>query len=254
MDLVENTKEMLSPLRLFLPRTIPDDVDLLQATQNPKTIEDVALGMLSHIRQLQVLRSSMGAVESLISHDWISDAMRRAGLGELAPNGGRRQLLDWHALVRLSDKEFATVVGRFSVAMADALSPEAQVRVIAEDLNRRFCIDDGHVAYRLLEETISHDYVFDPPFSRNVSTALDRAHGQVVRFLEGRRHQAISRTLKPGLIREEDSEKLLGIQVADIAAGVAADTFERSGLQGLDGARRLRRDFERVFLNRRWID
>ena len=36
-------------------------------------------------------------------------------------------------------------------------------------------------------------------------------------------------------------------------AGVAADTLERSGFQGLDGARRLRQDFERVFLNRAWV-
>jgi hypothetical protein len=250
VDLVENTKEMLLPLRLFLRRSIPDDTDIFHVTQNPKTMEDVALGMLTHMRELQVLRSSMGAVESLMSYDWIREAMTKAELGPFASSS--RQQFDREALVRLSDKEFATLVGRFSVAMADALSPQAQVRAITEQADLVYGFDE-RISYRLIAEAATHDYVFDPPFSRRVTTALDQAHGQVISFLERRQHLAIGRSLRPGMLREEDSVKVLGIQVADIAAGVAADTFERSGLQGLEAARRLRDDFEKVFLNRRWI-
>jgi hypothetical protein len=46
---------------------------------------------------------------------------------------------------------------------------------------------------------------------------------------------------------------VLGIQVADIAAAVAADRYERSGRPTRDAARELKNDFNAVFLKRGWL-
>jgi hypothetical protein len=250
VDLVENTNEMLQPYRRFLPKTIDDDVDLVEITQNPKTLEHLALGMLRHLRELQILRSGVGAIESLMSQNWVRQALGTAGQEYFgAPE---RHTFDRDELTRLNDKEFTTLVTRFSVAMADALSPEAQARAIEESAGRMFFRDE-HVALRILEEPVSHDYIYDRAFSANVTRSLDRAHDYVARFVLARQRQTISRTMRPGIVREEDSQKLLGIQVADIAAGVAANIIERADLEGIDAARYLRNYFHRVFLNRRWL-
>jgi hypothetical protein len=251
VDVLEGVRERMALLRPFLPREIPDDVDLLEVMQNPKTIQDVALGLLCSMRQLQVLDSSLGAIEALISSDSFGDALRRAGLPEFA---GRqpRERFDRNSLIRMSDNEFSALAARFSVALGDALSPEAQARAILDAGGRGF-LGSGQYALRLLEEPAAHDYVFDTAASAKVTRGLRDAHAEVVRFLRMHQHRAVMRTLRPGTVREEDSRNYLGIQVADVAARTASDEFEGCGLPGREAARRVRERFERVLFNDEWV-
>jgi len=251
VDLLEGVRERMGFLRPFLPRDIPDDLDLLHIMDNPKTIQDVALGMLCRVRELQVLNSGLGAIEFLMSSDAFGDSLRKAGLAEFA-GPQPRESFDRNTLVRMSDNEFSALVARFSVALGDALSPQARARAILDAGERGF-FGAGQYAVRLLEEPAAHDYVFDTAASMRVTHGLRDAHAEVVRFLRRHQHRAVMRTLRPGTVREEDSRNYLGIQVADIAARFASDRFEGSGLPGREAARRVREIFERVLFNDEWV-
>jgi hypothetical protein len=252
VDLRENTNALLQRIRPWLPKTIPSDVDVFEIANSPKTITDVALGLLMSARQAQIGASALGSIEALMSDDFgVGTTLRRAGLADYLPKQGRQ--FDRRQLLELSDKDFDVLVGRFAAAIGDALSPEEQIRAITDQLGSPGYLDMGRIACRALSEATSHDHVFDTASSRYITQALWNAHTEIRQFVDERRTSYFQDTMRPGVLREDDSKNVLGIQVADIAAGVAADLYERSGLRSVDAARHLSSRFNRVFLNRRWI-
>jgi hypothetical protein len=227
-------------------------MDVLEIANNPKTISDVALSLLVSARQMQIGASAFGAIEALMSDDTGFGAeLRNAGLGDYFQSTDRK--FDQRRLLDLSDQDFEVLVGRFAVALGDALSPETQIRAITEQLGSSRFLGTGHIACRALSEALASNYTYDAARSRHITDALVTAHGEVVDFVNRQRAMYLRETLTPGTIREEDSRKVLGIQVADIAAGVAADIYERSRLRSVEAARVLTTRFDRVFLNRRWL-
>jgi len=58
---------------------------------------------------------------------------------------------------------------------------------------------------------------------------------------------------RAGTVKEEDSRNVLGIQVADIAAALAARVYELAPGGPREKAGRVRTVFDRVLLNDEWI-
>jgi hypothetical protein len=100
---------------------------------------------------------------------------------------------------------------------------------------------------------MSHNYLLDPASSVRITQAVEAAHGEVESFLRQSEQARLLATLRTGVVEEEDSRKVLGIQVADIAAAIASNLFERSEKPTREAARDLKGHFDGVFLNSRWV-
>jgi hypothetical protein len=58
---------------------------------------------------------------------------------------------------------------------------------------------------------------------------------------------------RAGRLEQDDSAKLLGLQAADLAVGLATEAFEYHGSETRAGAQAVRRVFQRVLLNDEWL-
>jgi len=251
LDLLGNNADLLEAIRRVVP-SLPPHLDLFEIADNPTTHRDLAVSLLLKIREHQIAESSLWAIEALMSHDEFSLAAEEADLLEYFGDAPSWRF-DRGGLARLSENEFQAVAARFSVALADALSPDAQSKSIVASADKRHMSGRSQLAYRALSEPMSHDYIFDRAASVRITTALEHAHSQVLDLLESNRFRTTLDHVAPGKLREADSETVLGVQVADLAAGVAAPHYERFGLEGREAAKHLRLAFERVFYNRDWL-
>jgi len=111
-------------------------------------------------------------------------------------------------------------------------------------------LSTGNFAYRRLEDARTADRTFDRG-SGKAFTLLTEAHELMAAALE----KAMCTQLQhpAGVVREEDSRNALGIQVADVAAGLAAREYEAAPGDTPSKARRLRAFFDRVLLNDEWV-
>jgi len=142
--------------------------------------------------------------------------------------------------------------GRFAILVADALSPQAQAKAIEDALDASY-LQETAIAVRALRPTMTVDYVLDHASSNRITTGVEDAHDEVERFLRKAEQERILTTLRTGSVEEEDSRKVLGIQVADVAAAVASSIFERWGKPTREAACDLRDYFAGVFLNDAWL-
>jgi hypothetical protein len=211
---------------------------------------------LGTLRRHAIADSVIGGVERLLDDDGgIGGALRKAGLGQLAPTRSDGRIFDRQALMEMNQGEFRTPAARFAVMLGDALSLERQAKAIEDHLrgNQFFGTGSEWFAVRVIEPAMGEDYVFDVAGSRRVALALEDAHATIRRFLNTSARHLLRTTLRPGGVGEDDSRNVIGIQVADVAAAVAADMFERAEKPTREAARDLKRIFDRVFLNSRWV-
>jgi hypothetical protein len=251
IDIAHSIESRFAALRRLAPGLLTEDEDFASLPGDPEILQ-LARGLLIRTRDAAIEGSAIGAIEALMTADAsLSASLAAAGLGPFLPLPGRA--FDRNVLRQMHTKEFDETVARFAVALADALSPGEHARITTKHLADHRYLTAGHVAYRVLGATVSHDYLFDVAGSARVTRGLEDAHGQVVTFLNEQSWRYRGPTLRPGRLLEDDSKHVLGIQVADIAAGVAAEKLEQAeGTRG-DAARSLLGLFSRVFLNRAWL-
>ena len=113
-------------------------------------------------------------------------------------------------------------------------------------------ISEGRVAYLALEETMAPDRVYDEGSARAFSM-LEAAHERIKQALERMRMFQLQRDMRAGALTQEDSRRVLGLQVADIAAAVARDAYESATGDCSSRARAVRTIFRRVLLNDKWL-
>lgn len=160
------------------------------------------------------------------------------------------ELINRKAYNAMDAQQQGEVIGRFSVAFAEALDPRRLADILTTQLAGMRFLTEGHLAYRALDETLSATRTFDKG-SRPVFQMLTDAHKTVVEALEHAMHGQLQR--RAGALQEEDSKNRLGIQVADVAAGVAARDYELAPGTVREKVRRVQDLFGRVLLNGQWI-
>jgi hypothetical protein len=253
VDFSENTERLLAPLKRVAPHLFPAGQDPMRVITSAPQLRGMAEGILGMLRERAIEQSAIGGVERLLQDDGgFGSALRRAGLDHLMGTRSDATVFDRRALLEMNEGEFRTLAARFAVLLGDALSLNAQAEALTEEMKQTRYFMGAHVAHRVIGAALGQDYVFDVAGSRRVTLALDEAHATIERFLRNSARHFLDITLTGGL-EERDSRSVLGIQVADVAAAVAADLFERSRKPALDSARELRDQFDRVFLNGRWI-
>ncbi len=240
IDFAEHYRSILGETFLAIgwePPTAPDAVDIAAHGK----FGHIARRLLEQARVVALYRTAVPMIESMLV-----DAMRVSGV----PVGRGRELIDRETLSGLPDSDFNVLIARFAVAFGDASDPERQGKALAAVAEERF-LPHGYLSFVTLSESIDVDLTFDTG-SATVFDQVERAHDVVVERLAGARGHYLQETIRGGRIAQEDSKQVLGIQAADIAAGIAADRYQRFDNRKA-GARALKKMFDRVLLNSVWI-
>jgi hypothetical protein len=144
------------------------------------------------------------------------------------------------------------LIARFSLALGDALHPDHQADIIERRFREERFITEGRVAYVALEETMAPDRVYDECDAR-VFASFEGAHNRIAASLDRMRMFQLQQEIRTGKLEQDDSRRILELQVADVAAAVARNTYE--GVLGATPQRaaRVRGIFDRVLLNDAWL-
>lgn len=218
------------------------DFSELRAILRSRHTASLAAGILRAARERYIQRSAVPRLEYLVSLVGpVPGVIPRPGVS----------LFDREALQEMPRREFEETVARFSVALGDALKPEVRASAIVESLegDRRFVVP-GEFAFRTLERTTEPDTRFDVGYTRAFS-AVSRAHELVTKRLQSSAYAG--QWTGAGSIDEDDSKKVLGIQVADLAAGYARTLFEKEYPTTASAAHVLKKHFAAVLLNQKWL-
>ena len=160
--------------------------------------------------------------------------------------------LDRNSLLEMNDQEFREFTVRFAVALGDALDPNARSAAISDYAESIRYFDDGYFAFDVLQAQIEPDRYYDVGFL-SAFEALESAHAHFTEYLDRASKQLLGATLRGGKLKQEDSRIVLGIQAADIAAGLARSIYEERPQDRLDAAHLVRQTFSRVLLNTEWL-
>jgi hypothetical protein len=215
----------------------------MEALRQGRLPRDFAQGILRAAREYGIEASTVPRTE------WL---LRRAvvGSGLLSLNPG--QIFNRDDLRDMNPCQLRELIARFSLALGDALHPDRQAEIIEKRLRDARFISEGRVAYLALEETIAPDRVFDEG-SAPVFAMLEGARNRIVETLKRMQMFQMEREIRAGTLAQDDSRRVLGLQVADVAAGVARDAYESSSGDTRSRARAVRRIFSRVLVNDEWL-
>ena len=241
IDVAEHTRNLFRGILAkigFNSDAVHSTVKFLRTGQFP---EEVGRDILLFARQQDLQRTAVGRIEDLLEI-----AASKSGL----PRSPADKLFKSEVLTGLKNQEFEELVARFSIALGDAIDPTVQANTIAQLLGDCRYLHEGHIATAVLEQAVQPERIFDVG-SMNAFKALQDANDIVVHAIDsfGLSTDAIS----PGLIRQDDSRKLLGLQAADLACGYARHVFETDYSGTTEAASAVRRVFSRVLLNDQWI-
>jgi hypothetical protein len=243
VDFAEHYRQLLTPI---IERNGGAPLTHEQAVAMATKIEAmprIGHHFLAAARDLAVYRTMIPQVERLLR-----EAMHAVGLHD----GDGMTLFDETELRELNHQEFQQLAVRFGVAFADALAPDRQAAAISRAIDDVRYLHSGRLAIVTLGSTIEPDRFFDEGFTHSMAL-LRRAHNSVVDRLFDEQMFDFMGSLRPGRIVEEDSRLLTGIQVADIAARVASNIYERHSQDRYAGARAVKQVFDRVLLNEMWL-
>jgi len=172
---------------------------------------------LMSIRNHEISTTIIPQVEGLIVL-----AAKESGI--YLPGGGFP--IDRNALQQANDQTFKECVARFAVAFGDAIADEQIEANIIQAYEERRYFSSDYIAYKVLGETLSVDRYYD----KGNAEAFDRvhdAHTKVIGILDTLNSSFLNKQPKRGSLRQVDSMQYLGIQAADIAAGIASREYER---------------------------
>jgi hypothetical protein len=246
VDLLDSYRQVLDPIYDLLgERGLTRDEILARISTNPG-FKDVFDNLLRRVRARARSRTLVSKVESLFQ-----DITRHPG----AFAEDREFLVALRSLHEMKNKEFKEFVARFSVIFSNALAPDKRAEAIrkAWEAKPLGFVHEGYVAMVTLTEAVSANHVFD---LGNIIAfeKLRTAHDKLDDALSAHSHSYLGERHPRGTLVQEDSRRFLGIQAADIAAGIASEIYQRFPEDRLAGAREVRRVFNRVLMNDRWIE
>lgn len=219
------------------------ETDPLDILERKELGPEVTRAILRYARSTAIEKSVVTKVEWLLD-----DALMKAPVIVFEEPG---QIVIREAFDKLDPKAQNELITRFAVIFAEAIDPTKQAELITRQLHgMHFLGDEGNFAYQQLEDTLTADQTFDEG-SRPAFKMLAQAHQKMVDVLDEAMWGQLSR--RAGSVKEEDSRSVIGIQVADIAAAVAAKEYELATGEVRAKAERVRKIFDRVFLNDKWI-
>jgi hypothetical protein len=153
----------------------------------------------------------------------------------------------------MSDNQIAILMGRLGAAAADALSPERQEATIREAVGGSRYFTAGKFVAHTLSIEIETDRIYDvgpAPAARQLLAAHDR----LAQFVEREISFGYARPpLRRGIISEDHSHAHRGLQVADIAAGLAVRAYETWPNDSEKGVSAMRSIFTKILVNDRWV-
>lgn len=241
IDFAEHYRKMFNQmcqvLRLEAPAA-PQAIDFLLRGEH----RELATQLLRFARESALYSTALPAVDALFR-----DALKACDL----PVGAGDELVDRRVLQEVSEQEFREILVRFSLAFADALDPEQQAAKFLEAVEQRY-LPPGYFSLLVLGDAVDIDLTLDVG-SPGAYEQVRNAHGLVIGRLATARLARLGRPTAPGRLRQEDSREILGIQAADIAAGIAALEYERHPENRQEGAAALKQIFDKVFFNDDWI-
>lgn len=219
------------------------DTDPLDILERKELGPELTRAILRYARSTAIEKSVVTKVEWLLD-----DALMKAPVIVFEEPG---QLVIREAFDKLDPKAQNELIVRFSVIFAETIDPRRQAELIVRQLHRiHFLGDEGNFAYQQLEDSLTVDQTFDQG-SRPAFKMLAEAHQKMVDVLDEASWGQLR--WRAGSVKEEDSRNAIGIQVADIAAAVAAKEYELAPGGVREKAERVRTTFDRVFLNDKWI-
>lgn len=235
-DLLHEYRELLHDLACMagLDPHAPDSMRVLLRQRLPA---DFAEKLLQHMRGAAVENSAVAHVEHL--------------LGEIGVPVGEEKLFDREYLAKLNDQQFREAAVRLTVLLAEILDPDVIADALATPwwAPRRF-LGDGEYATLVLTRAIGDGHVFDAggdlPFAE-----IEKAQGKILAAIES--SMWAPENLKPGALEMEDSQRVLGIRAADLAARIATRIIEQHLGDSESASRALTKRFRRVMFNGEWL-
>lgn len=218
----------------------PDPRNVLQSIVTKGVIPELQLReWLLNERKLAMLKTAIPKVKHLL-----------AEIGLKNKYGDPIDLLEETRLSELNNQQFSELVTRFSVAFADVCSPKKRAEAVRTMFSGRTLCSTSFFAATTLKAAIDGDLIFDIG-DPNIVQMLQDANGVVKDSIEA----TFMDGLKPQReITQADSQHVLGIQAADIAAGCARWWFEEAYAgDTLHASYVLREEFRDVVLNDHWL-
>lgn len=243
VDLSESTRRLLAEVFALMGKPPPSLEDAVDFISKNEKLRHLIGQFLRRARDWTLYSTPIPTAEAIL----------RNITGPLGIcSSDKDTLVDREALRELDQQSFNELVARFSTAFADALNPKNQASVITEGLKEQRYISPEYLSYLTLGGAASVRRFFDFGDSKAFSL-LEDAHHQVIEQLEEASERYFWKKLKGGSVEQEDSRQLLGIQVADIAAAIAAREYERFPSDRRAGGEAIKRVFDKVFCNRQWL-
>ena len=110
---------------------------------------------------------------------------------------------------------------------------------------------DGLEAYYLLSHVLKPEITYDTG-TENAFKELQSTQDKIINTLE--KSCWYDGSLRPGTLKQiEDSKKVTGVKIADIAAGFARYIFEHNYPDTIKASNTVRKYFSRVLLNTEWL-
>ena len=241
-DLYEVYESTLGDLITVARPVIPPGQDPVEFVLSLETLGSMAQEWLV---QVSVHESVVGHLESLI------EVCRQHGAG-LDRRRRVPELVRRDALIEGNPRHVPEVLTRVAAAVAGALSPERQTAALEESLRTHPFFDGNGFLSRLLRAELAVDKIYDAgstPVLERVKEAGDRIWNTAEELAGANLYAQI----RHGKIEERESHVELGLQAADIAAGIASREYELAIGHSRARAKAVKQSFARVFLNGSWI-
>ena len=207
--------------------------------------QDIADDFRKHIfdrfKEMCFRESSIPYIESIANR----------AFGSLKLYDNNEKLIGNEQLLSLKQRELNELVARFSIALGDALDPVLEEQMMKNILAAQRYYSDGLEAYYLLSHVIQPNVTYDTG-TKAAFIKLKNTQDKIVKILE--KSCWYDGSLKPGTLKQiEDSKKVMGVKVADIAAGFARIIFERNYPDTWKASNAVKNYFSRVLLNAEWL-
>ena len=241
VDVAEHIRALLDELGKLFGNEIPAQVIAYTFFKSGKLPQEYISSMLRFLREMAINDSAAESIANILRM-----AVNRTEVTTCLDD----VLLDRRILLEMKEREFAEFSARFSIAFADALDPLLQAEIIEKELNDMRFFNEGMISSRIIESVIEPDFIFDEG-SKKAFKSLKEAHHNMCNVVE---QAVLSRIrISPGSVSQDDSKKVLSLQAADIAAGIAREIFERNYPDVQKASRAVKSTFARVLLNTRWL-
>ncbi len=242
VDFGDYTRSLLEQLRLRFDRTGPS-IDVATALREGRLPREFTE------RILRAAREDGVEISTVVRIEWL---LRTAASGMGIISTEPTQIFDRNKLMEMHPEQLKELIARFSLALGDALHPDRQADIIERRLRDDRFITEGRVAYLALEETMAPDRVYDEGDAR-VFASLEDAHNRVDASLDRMRMFQLQQEVRAGRLEQDDSRRILGLQVADLAAAVARNVYEGTSGTTPQRSTKVRGIFRRVLLNDEWL-